>query len=117
MELKIEVQKHNLVTVILLSGKLGMMEAPMLGEEVRELFLEKMDILVLDCYNLFFIDSSGLGEFINILTKCKQKKIELAIVGLTKEMEVVLQLTKLNNILKYYNRNDFYKKHNIALLR
>jgi anti-anti-sigma factor len=115
--MELQIIKHELDKKIILQlkGRLGMLEAPTLAQYMQTLVFTNAKKLIVDCSDVYLIDSSGIGEFINILDITRKKYVEFIIVGLSKEIGAVMQLAKLDKILKYYNKAEYYEEQNIIL--
>lgn len=54
----------------------------------------------MDLGGVTYIDSTGLGLLISILKRVREKEGDLRIVGVTKQVQKVLDITGLNKILE-----------------
>jgi len=50
-----------------------------------------------------YIDSSGLGELVSAFTTAKNQGASVKLLGLTKKVKDVLQLTKLYTVFDIYD--------------
>lgn len=81
------------------TGRLNMVAAPRLREQLRELVESGSRNLVVDLSTTDFIDSSGLGALISGLKAARQAGGDLRISAPTEQVRRVLTLTKLDTVL------------------
>jgi len=84
------------------TGRLNMVAAPRLREQLRELVDGGDRRLVVDLGTTEFIDSSGLGALISGLKAARQSGGDLRIAAPTEQVRRVLALTKLDKVLTAY---------------
>jgi len=94
---KIAVQKD--VHVINMEGELiEKTQADPLLEEVKKALEEGSKKFILDFSNLRYMNSSGLGILVKLLTKIRNGGGELAACNLNKKIQELLIITKLNQM-------------------
>ena len=84
-----------------LSGEVDILTCQELKERLYEIINAHKKDLVLDCCQLNYIDSTGLGVFVAVLKKVKQIEKEVRIENLkesTKKLFVITRLDTLFNI-------------------
>ena len=78
------------------------------GDETAHLRQQVMELLgqapnvVLNLSNVSFIDSSGVGELIRLLTTAARAQKTIVLAGLTGRVRDVLQITKLATVFETY---------------
>jgi anti-sigma B factor antagonist len=77
-------------------------ETALLRQQVMEL-LQQSPNVVLNLSNVSFIDSSGVGELIRMLTTAAREKKTIVLAGLTGRVRDVLQITKLATVFATYS--------------
>ncbi|MEH6622985.1 MAG: STAS domain-containing protein [Dietzia maris] len=85
--------------VVTPTGRLNMVAAPRLREQLRQLVDDGSRHLVVDLSSTEFIDSSGLGALISGLKAARQAGGDLRIAAPTEQVRRVLTLTKLDKVL------------------
>lgn len=90
------------IAVLKLDGKLNMVTAPHLREEVHSCVAAGNIRVAVDMTDVDFIDSSGLGALINGLKATRQAGGDLRIAKPTEQVEMVLELTNIDRVLKAY---------------
>lgn len=94
-----ETRRVGTTTVVQPTGRLNMVAAPRLREQLRDLVENGSHRLVVDLSSIDFIDSSGLGALISGLKAARQAGGDLRIAAPTKQVRSVLELTKLDRVL------------------
>lgn len=87
-------------------GRLNMVAAPDLREQLHSLVREGNSRLVVDLSGVDSIDSSGLGALISGLKVARQAGGDLRIAAPGEQAVAVLELTNLNRVLKSYDHAD-----------
>lgn len=94
------------VVVIRPEGRLNMVAAPELREQLHNLVHSGSTRLVVDLSGVETIDSSGLGALISGLKGARQGGGDLRISAPGEQALAVLELTNLNRVLKSYTSAD-----------
>ncbi len=81
-----------------LYGEVDIYNADSLKSEVHSLIDEKAADIVLDCTNLKYIDSTGLGVLVSTLKKVKQAGKSIQIINLKPYINKIFTLTGLDKI-------------------
>ncbi len=99
------------VVVLELEGKLNMVSATYLRQEVHAAIAAGNTKVAIDLSAVDFIDSSGLGALINGLKSTRQAGGDLRIAGPTEQVRLVLELTNMDRVLKAYeNAEDSFNE-------
>lgn len=94
------------VVVIRPEGRLNMVAAPGLRQQLHSLVQAGNSRLVVDLSGVETIDSSGLGALISGLKAARQSGGDLRIAAPGEQAMAVLELTNLNRVLKSYESAD-----------
>lgn len=97
------------ISIFHLKGSLTMDGVPVFTNYVNE-NKEKLNI-ALEFGEVEFIDSSGIGSIINILTGLKDKKGQLICYNLPEEVLSIFKMAKLNSFLQILTRREFNRKY------
>ena len=104
MALTIASREVDGVTVLDLSGRITLGEGSVqLREAVRDLISKGSKHILLNMSEVNYIDSSGLGELVSAFTTAKNQGASVKLLGLTKKVKDVLQLTKLYTVFDIYD--------------
>jgi len=102
--MEIEVEVVNKETAILrLYGKLNMVCAGQLREDIAELIAKGHFKIALDMTQVDFMDSSGLGALINGLKAAREAGGDLRIASPVEQVRLVLKLTNLDRVINVYS--------------
>jgi anti-sigma B factor antagonist len=97
MEYKSEIK--NGILFLTLSGDLiGEVEGPQLLEQVNEAINKNVVLSAVDISDVRYINSSGIGVLITILTKFRNHGGEVCIVNPSEHVKKLLIITKLTAI-------------------
>ena len=79
-----------------------MLHAPQLRELINSSVDAGENRISIDLTNVDFIDSSGLGALVNALNVTRKAGGDLRIAAPTEQVKLVLELTNLDRVLKFY---------------
>lgn len=94
------------VVIIRPTGRLNMVAAPALREQLQGIVDGGSSRVVVDLSATEFIDSSGLGALISGLKLTRSAGGDLRIAAPTEQVITVLELTNLNRLLRAYDSAD-----------
>ena len=81
-----------------ITGEIDIYTSPNLRETLRSILDEKIADIRLDCKNLDYIDSTGLGVLIGVLKKLKNENKNIIIVNPKENISKLLKITGLDKI-------------------
>jgi anti-sigma B factor antagonist len=91
------------VAVVDFSGKITLGEgSSTLRRMVRELVENGQRKILLNLYDVDYIDSSGIGELVSGYTAVKNQSGDLKLLHLTKKVKDLLQITKLYTVFDVF---------------
>jgi anti-sigma B factor antagonist len=92
------------VTVLDLNGRITLGEGSVqLRDAIRDLIGKGQKSILLNLSDVNYIDSSGLGELVSAYTTARNQGAALKLLGLTKKVNDLLQLTKLYTVFDIYD--------------
>ena len=95
------------VPVLRLKGRLTIGEGSRdLRGTIADIAAEGHTYLLLDLGEVTYIDSSGLGAFISFLRKLNEKKGDLKLCGMSKQVRAVFELVRMHRILDIYGTRE-----------
>ena len=104
MSMKLSTRQVDGVTIVDCSGRITLGEGSvMMRDTVRDLLAKGNKKIVLNLGDVNYIDSSGLGELVSAFTTAKNQGADVKLLGLTKKVKDVLQLTKLYTVFDIYD--------------
>lgn len=87
------------IKVITLKGELmEKSQALALLNEVEECLSGKFNNFILNLEHLKYLNSSGLGVLISILTRCRRLEGEVVVTNLSQKVKELFLITKLNSV-------------------
>jgi anti-sigma B factor antagonist len=116
--LRISQRQVGNVTILDLTGRLG------LGEEdacfrdtIKQLLREGKTQILLNLTDLFYVQSSSIGEMVSAFTSAHLQGGTLKLVSLTKKVHDLLQITKLYTVFEVFDaEEDALKSFEASLL-
>jgi anti-sigma B factor antagonist len=102
MELVHQIKENCLLLVLAgdLIGENG-------GVEILEVVSDAVNMnvfsVVVDLEKVRYVNSSGLGVLITLLTKVRNKQGELVVVNPSEQVKKLFQITKLNDVFKSFD--------------
>ena len=104
MALKITVSTAGATCVLRCDGRITLGEGSVtLRDAAREALRNGAKLLVLELSGVNYIDSSGIGELVSAYTVAKNSGANLVLVGLTKRVTDLLQITKLYTVFSAFD--------------
>lgn len=105
--MKITRREEGPVTIIEPKGKITIGEGDVqLKEEIMKLLGENKTSLVIDLGGVSYMDSSGVGELVGVLTSVKKRGGELKLSNLAKKIQELLSITQLMTIFDTYESTN-----------
>lgn len=93
------ISKEDELLIIALSGSLNSkQQAEELLNEIDFYYNEGINTIILDLQQMEYMNSSGLGVFISILTQTRNRNGEVFVVNIPKKINQLLVITKLSNV-------------------
>lgn len=101
MSFEYDVKNESGYDIIYLKGNLiEKHEAQTMLNEINEMIADGHNKFLLHLKDLKYMNSSGIGIMIGILTKARNAGGEVAITGLSPKINQLLVVTKLNSVFK-----------------
>lgn len=99
MSMSVHTRQVDGVTILDLSGRIVLGEGSVqLRNAIKELVNKGQKQILLNLSDVNYIDSSGLGELVSGYTTVRNAGGELKLLGLTKKVKDLLQITKLYTV-------------------
>ena len=104
MSVKLTTRQVGDVTVIDAVGRITLGEgSSTFRDTLRDLVSKGHKKLLLNLAEVSYIDSSGIGELVSGFTTVTNQGGRLKLVGLTKRVKDLLQITKLYTVFEVYD--------------
>jgi anti-sigma B factor antagonist len=98
-----EIRQEGRVTVIALNGDLDVSSAPLLRDLLQQLIDEGQNQFLLDLSGVGFIDSSGLGIFVNAYKKTRSAGGTVKLLNPQEAVRKVFSLTQTDKVFSIYD--------------
>lgn len=100
-------EKRDNYLIIFIDGNIVLEDTTKLKEYVEK-YIEDASLtgIIINCENVKFIDSSGLGLIVSIYKTLKKLDKKFALTALSDKTMEIFTLTKLDNILTIAKTND-----------
>lgn len=98
MELKVDLKKDGELLFVDLQGDLDINSNKEFKEKVNS--VQGIKKIIVNCENLSYIDSTGLGAFISIYKNIKEKGEKLVITGLKPHIKKIFLITYLDKVFE-----------------
>ena len=107
MSLKITSRSADGVTVLDLSGRIILGEpTAMLRDTFQDMVTKGQKKILLNLADVNYIDSSGLGALVSGFTTLTNQQGQLKLLGLTKKVQDLLQITKLLTVFEVFDNEN-----------
>ncbi len=104
MSVKLSTRQVGDVTVIDAAGRITLGEgASTFRDAIRDLAAKGNQKLLLNLSEVSYIDSSGIGELVSGFTTVTNHGGQLKLIGLTKRVKDLLQITKLYTVFEVFD--------------
>ncbi len=101
-EVRIDLETRGAVDVIRLTGSLDMYSLPQLVAQVQTLFAQGHYCVVVDCRNLEYIGSAGLGAFIGFSTQSREHHGDFKLLSVPERIFKIITLLGFTKVLRLY---------------
>ena len=98
VEIKKETENNYLLLFV--KGEVDASSSIHLDKAVREAFDDGNQRILIDCTNLNYISSAGLGVFMSYIEEINQNSINFILFGLTEKVLKVFGILGLDQLLK-----------------
>ncbi|MCZ6520257.1 MAG: STAS domain-containing protein [Bacteroidetes bacterium] len=85
--------------VVKISGEVDASSSIYLDEAIKEPIQNNYKKIIVDCSELTYISSAGLGVFMSYIQEIKDQQIRLVIFGLNEKVNNVFQILGLHQLL------------------
>lgn len=80
-------------------------------ESVWEQLKTRDGIIVFDCIDLDFIDSSAIGTLVKFLNDSRKMRIDMVIINVNSSIEKIFKTAKLHRLLNILTLKEFESKY------
>jgi anti-sigma B factor antagonist len=96
--MQIDVKQHGDIQVMHCGGSLDADTVPAFKKVAYDLVGGGSTRFVIDCTDLTFIDSMGLGVLISLLRRVRQRNGDVKVAALSDEVKTIFEITRLHRL-------------------
>lgn len=108
---EIVIDKKDNVIIVSITGELTISSSSDFKEKIHPLFQEKQSVIALDLGQITYIDSTGIGKFVEAINSAKVHKKELVFINLNAKVEETFNNVGLKSFFKIMSNSDFRMKY------
>jgi anti-sigma B factor antagonist len=105
-DFRIDQESRGTVQIIRLAGSLDMYSFPRLESQLNALFQQSRYSLVLDCRDLDYIGSAGLGALIGFAKQAHEHDGDLRLLNVPERIYKIIELLGFTKVLKVHQTED-----------
>ncbi len=97
--------------VISINGECDASSSLQLDKALSEAIEGNQSKILIDCQQLEYISSAGIGVFTSVLAECKEKGIKIVLFSVDPKIFSVFKVLGLDQLLKIVDNFDLAKKY------
>jgi anti-sigma B factor antagonist len=105
-DFRIDQESRGPVQLIRLAGSLDMYSFPRLESQLNTLFQQGRYSLVLDCRDLDYIGSAGLGALIGFAKQAREHNGDLRLLNVPERIYKIIELLGFTKVLQVHQTED-----------
>jgi anti-sigma B factor antagonist len=105
-DFRIDQETRGTVQIVRLAGSLDMYSFPQLESQLNALFQQGRYFLVLDCRNLDYIGSAGLGALIGFAKQAREHNGDLRLLNVPERIYKTIELLGFTKVLRVHQTED-----------
>ncbi len=98
LDINIKFNEDDSIWVVYPKGEIDIYTSPELKEVLTEALNEKNGDILIDGYNLDYIDSTGLGALISILKRVREKGNKVYLTNIKPNIRKLFDITELDKV-------------------
>lgn len=98
LDIQVVLDENEDMWRIVPEGEIDIYTSPKFKQKVLDAFDKDAKDLLIDCKNLEYLDSTGLGAFIYILKKLKEQDYKIYIDNIKPNIKKLFDITKLDKL-------------------
>jgi anti-sigma B factor antagonist len=105
-DFRIDQETRGTVQIVRLADSLDMYSFPQLESQLNALFQQGRYFLVLDCRNLDYIGSAGLGALIGFAKQAREHNGDLRLLNVPERIYKTIELLGFTKVLRVHQTED-----------
>lgn len=98
LNIKMDFNEDKNIWIAVPDGEIDIYTSPKLKEKLSEALEEKKADILLDCQNLDYVDSTGLGALISILKKVRDNNDKIYMENVKPNIRKLFNITELDKV-------------------
>lgn len=98
------------VKVIKLSGNLNATTSQEFRQKITEIIEIGVKIVLVDCQDVTFMDSSGLGALVLAFKTLRASDIKLVLCSINEQVRILFELTSMDKVFEIFPSQDAFNK-------
>ena len=99
MNINVQFREEDKMMRGFVEGEVDTFTAPILREELDSIRMEEGQTIEINLSKVTYMDSTGLGIFVAFYKKAMREKVTLKLVGLTKRLIRLFEITGLKDLM------------------
>lgn len=96
--------------IIKLHGNLNANSIQDFREQVDKIIESGVKILLIDCQETSFIDSSGLGALVLAFKTLREANVRMVICSINEQVRILFELTGMDKVFEIFPSQDAFKR-------
>ena len=105
-DFRIDIEPRGDVQLIRLSGSLDMYSFPRLEAQLNTLFQQGRYCMILDCRDLDYIGSAGLGALIGFAKQAREHHGDVRLLNVPERIYKIIELLGFTKVLQVHNTEE-----------
>ena len=105
-DFRIDREPRGAVQLIRLSGSLDMYSFPRLEAQLNTIFQEGQYCVVLDCRELDYVGSAGLGALIGFAKQAREHNGDVRLLNVPDRIYKIIELLGFTKVLRVHNTEE-----------
>ena len=102
----ISTERENNSVIIAIIGEVDALSAIQLDEKIKESFNLDVSYILIDCSNLNYISSAGLGVFMSYLKEIENSNKKMILYSLKEEVYSTFEILGLHHLLNILENKE-----------
>ncbi|MEA5576276.1 STAS domain-containing protein [Anabaena sp. UHCC 0451] len=98
------------VKVLTLKKNLNAETSPEFQQDIAQIMTSGAKIVLVDCQNITFLDSSGLGSLVLAFKTLRDVGIKMVICSINEQARMIFELTSMDEIFEIFPSQDAFNQ-------
>jgi len=94
------------VQVIKLSGSFNANSSQEFQKKIARIIESKAQIVLINCHDVTFMDSSGLGALVLAFKMLREVGIKMVLCSINQQVRILFELTSMDNVFEIFPSQD-----------